>query len=133
MAHGLGTAESLVTLSKLPVTSERAISHLINLAPCPIPTYFDHDDADRRLLSKVEAPRELSSEESFEIIDEKEGRLLRASRTAGNTETGTPGRTQHRDRSELFWERTERYCTRYPDNCTENFSSWYPHKYEEFC
>ena len=91
MAHGLGTAESLVTLSKLPITSERAISHLINLAPCPIPTYFFNDDLDdRRLLSKDEAPHELSSEESFEIVDEKKGRLLRSSSKygAGNTENG---------------------------------------------
>ena len=48
IGHSLGGAEALVTLSSFPVTSERLISHLINLAPCPIPTYQQADD--RRVL-----------------------------------------------------------------------------------
>ena len=75
LAHGLGTAESLVTLSKLPITSERAISHLINLAPCPIPTYYRDDDRRRMLQAEEvaveEPPRELEGQEASEDTVEK--------------------------------------------------------------
>ena len=80
IAHALGSAEALVTLSTFPETSERLVSHLINLAPCPIPTY-QQDDDDRRILSAktemtAEPPRELSEEVS-ELVAEKENRLLK--------------------------------------------------------
>lgn len=120
LAHGLGTAESLVTLSKLPITSERAISHLINLAPCPIPTYYRDDDRRRMLQAEEvaveEPPRELEGQEASEDTVEKKFREL-----------------SHNNNDELFWERTERYCTLYPDNCIANYCHWYPHRCEEFC
>lgn len=118
MAHGLGTAESLVTLSKLSITSERAISHLINLAPCPIPTYYQDDDRRRMLQAEEvavsEPPRELESDKASDTVEKKFREL-----------------GHHND--ELFWDRTERYCTMYPDNCTANYCNWYPDRCEEFC
>lgn len=71
IAHSLGSAEALVTLSSFPETSEKFVSHLINLAPCPIPTYQNVDD--RRDLSAekdmtTDPPRELS-EEAEDLVD----------------------------------------------------------------
>lgn len=138
IAHGLGSAEALVALSSFPATGERLISQLISLAPCPIPTYHDEED-DRRILSgetdtTAEPPRELS-DEATDLVEEKRGRLLKKSKAPKNakkskspkkkskskeenmsTESGSLGHDHYYDNEE-FWDRTERYCTAYPDNC----------------
>lgn len=139
IAHGLGSAEALVALSSFPATGERLISHLISLAPCPIPTY--HDEDDRRILSgekdtTAEPPRELS-DEATDLVEEKRGRLLKKSKAPKHakkskspkkakkskskeenksTESGSLGHHNSYDNEE-FWDRTERYCTAYPNNC----------------
>lgn len=145
VAHGLGSAEALVTLSALPQTSARLISHLINLAPCPIPASQDYID-DRRILASAEAPPRELSEASEDILGDKADRYLRKSRSLkkekkpkskskSKSRSKSPADTSHshNDNQDEFWNRTERYCQRYPDNCINNWCSWYPYKCDEFC
>ena len=71
-----------------------------------------------------------STRTSSSTTSNAENGSLAKSRQGSGNNNGTPG---HRHTADIFWERTERYCTKYPDNCSAGFCNWYPDKCEEFC
>ncbi len=111
---GYGIAEAVAGMAKYPTDSDARIANVVALAPCAIPTYFDNDDDERRLLKAEvgEIPRGLAA------ITEGEG---------------AEGRELWHGPSEYYWNVTLRnYCDHYPSDC-EDYCDYYPAYCDEFC